>query len=522
EDKATHIIKQLEVRPITREQLVTEVKGIYAGLVMAENKCIEIDSQNPSRNPDNTTNEQWQSLIAQHRKLLYEHHDFFLASQHPSASPALRKLASKYAISARMWRYSIHNLLELLRHHLPASIEHILSFIYLAYSIITVLYETVPAFQETWEECLGDLSRYRMAIEVDNTRDYKIWTGVSRDWYSKASDKVPTTGRLYHHLAIVTRPHVLQQLFYYGKSLCVPIPFHPGRDSVAKFFETNMALYANDRLAPCEHSFVVINGILFSGTKFEKLKSATRDFIGGLNTYINHSADSGFYIGISICHALLGYGNETNPVSKAFRRKKAAVEHYGLDNAAARVKTSDAVPQDQQNALSFAIAAHSAVLERGGDPTTLAYIHVTLVFMRHVVSFPELKYLAYHFPWKLISRLLNTLIHDQSKCVFETEKFPSTENGERLGPLAEDYAMRGHDWADCYFPGDWFSSECEGGERKATTDSIAEKRRIRILALGYQIARQNQYLRYDKHTRHFTVVSEYEISIPGHVVPAYI
>ena len=42
------------------------------------------------------------ALIALHRTLLYEHHDFFLASQHPSASAALRRLATKYDMPARM------------------------------------------------------------------------------------------------------------------------------------------------------------------------------------------------------------------------------------------------------------------------------------------------------------------------------------------------------------------------------------------------------------------------------------
>jgi hypothetical protein len=53
-----------------------------------------------------------------------------------------------------------------------------------------------PAFEDTWIECLGDLVRYRMAIEDDYTRDGEVWTGVARQWYLKASDNAPTTGRL--------------------------------------------------------------------------------------------------------------------------------------------------------------------------------------------------------------------------------------------------------------------------------------------------------------------------------------
>ena len=68
-----------------------------------------------------------------------------------------------------------------------------LAFIYLAYSMMALLYETVPAFEDTWIECLGDLGRYRMAIEDDDIRDRDVWTGVARHWYSKASDNAPNT-----------------------------------------------------------------------------------------------------------------------------------------------------------------------------------------------------------------------------------------------------------------------------------------------------------------------------------------
>lgn len=39
------ILRQPETRPIIHEQLVMEAKGIYAGLVMVESKCIDIDEK---------------------------------------------------------------------------------------------------------------------------------------------------------------------------------------------------------------------------------------------------------------------------------------------------------------------------------------------------------------------------------------------------------------------------------------------------------------------------------------------
>ena len=156
----TSLLLQPDTKPITQEQLINEVKGIYAGLVMVEKKAVEI-TQARSKAANKLSNDQWQALIALHRTLLHEHHDFFLASQHPTASPALRRLANKYAMPARMWRHGIHSFLELLRQQLPDSLEHMLAFVYIAYSMMALLMESVPSFLETWIECLGDLARYR-------------------------------------------------------------------------------------------------------------------------------------------------------------------------------------------------------------------------------------------------------------------------------------------------------------------------------------------------------------------------
>ena len=199
---------------------------------MVEGKCIQVDLKQtqlakeiaPGQQPV-LNNKQYQALIALHRRLLHEHHDFFLASQHPAISLAVQRLAVKHAMPARLWRHGIHSFLELLGNRLPLSLDYMLAFIYLVYSMMTILLETVPIFEDTWIECLEDLRRYRMAIKDDNQRDCEVWTQVARQWYLKSANRSPTTGRLYHHLAILARPDALTQLLYYGKSLSVPVPF---------------------------------------------------------------------------------------------------------------------------------------------------------------------------------------------------------------------------------------------------------------------------------------------------------
>ena len=170
---------------IFHEQLVVEVKGIYAGLALVKGKCIIVDERQlaaaQEKNPLRRINlkiDQWQSLIALHKQvytlprthssityqaaitdcfveqLLHEHHDFFLVCQHPSGSPALSELATKYSMPARLWRHGIHALLEVLRHRLPESLKYMLAFIYIAYSMIALLYETASKFQDIWIECV--------------------------------------------------------------------------------------------------------------------------------------------------------------------------------------------------------------------------------------------------------------------------------------------------------------------------------------------------------------------------------
>ena len=70
------MLLQPETRPISHEQLVVEVKGIYAGLVMVEAKCIDIDERQSAAAQEKDLskktelkNDQWQSLIALHKQV---------------------------------------------------------------------------------------------------------------------------------------------------------------------------------------------------------------------------------------------------------------------------------------------------------------------------------------------------------------------------------------------------------------------------------------------------------------------
>jgi hypothetical protein len=71
--------------------------------------------------------------------------------------------------------------------------------------MMTLLLESVPSFEGIWVECLGDLARYRLAVEGNGMGDREVWSGVARCWYNQAVDKNPDTGRIQHHLAVLAR-----------------------------------------------------------------------------------------------------------------------------------------------------------------------------------------------------------------------------------------------------------------------------------------------------------------------------
>jgi hypothetical protein len=53
-----------------------------------------------------------------------------------------------------------------------------LAITYLAYLMMALLYETVPAFEDTWIERLGDIGRYTIALLEPRSVDWSCTTLV--------------------------------------------------------------------------------------------------------------------------------------------------------------------------------------------------------------------------------------------------------------------------------------------------------------------------------------------------------
>ncbi|KAG5921653.1 hypothetical protein E4U42_005777 [Claviceps africana] len=510
---------QPNTRSITSDQLLSEVKGIYAGLILLEAKCIEYDTT--LRTVDLNDN-QYHAMISLHQSLLHEHHDFYLSSHHPSACDALQEIAVSYAMPARMWRHGIHSFLELLRLKLPGSLEYLLLFIYIAYSSMALLMETVPKFRATWIECLGDLGRYRMAIDDNGQGSRELWTGVAKYWYIQASDDAPTVGRLYHHLAILARGNMLQQLFLYSKSLCVQVPFESAKDSITTLFKPLMdpKSSANQQSDPVYAAFVRVHGILFLDEAMDQIGSSMSQFVDSLDDRIGTERrdwiESGYYVGISLGCLILGFGDKSSLLMQALSSPSAddagENEERRSDDTDSDTDsgTDDVAPCELifDTAISFAAAAYKVVLRRQTDENTLACVHTILAFFFFMSKRPAaLKLLDDRFPWHFVAVYLNHMLEtSEFPPRIDTMAFPGPEKQEAPRPLPEDYAMHGLIYTEDYFPANWFDNDkIEEDEKYIERPSTMLYRRERVLWIGRMIARQERWLVWDDEEETFGV-----------------
>jgi hypothetical protein len=498
------MFRQPETNPITEEQLINEVRGIYAGLVMVEKKCIEIDKQQTESKAE-LSGSQWQALISLHRTLLYEHHDFFLASQHPSASLVLKRLADKYAMPARMWRYGIHSFLELLRQKLPESLDYMLNFINLAYSMMTLLLESVSAFRDTWIECLGDLARYRMAVEESDMRDRQIWAGVSRYWYNQDADRNPDVGRIQHHLAVLARPEVLQQLFYYTKALVSVRPFLNARESVILLFNpyNGQPLHQHTMVT----AFIATHSVLFTQGPTEQFITLANHFLSLLRTefrWLGRQGQPGVWIMSCNFASVLQYGEPEAVMAMEFSKQRetetVAEAHAfalewtaGSDNGTSSesaAATSHISTQVAFQGSSLAFHTLTVLLDQIGDLNIYPSVHTSLAFIWCLALHPPaMQQLEQMIPWLAITRFLNTLFRpDTIVAKIEQQSFPLLDDGTTQ-QLPEDFLIRGQAWSQLYYPKNFFEGAPSEDERPIIEGpSAVISRRHRCLWLGARIA----------------------------------
>ncbi|KAF4547350.1 Est1 DNA/RNA-binding domain-containing protein 2 [Elsinoe fawcettii] len=504
---------------ISKDQLFAEVKGLYRSLEIVEQRCTRLDQGHIADKTKTIKPEGWQALTALHRTLLYEHHDFLLASQHPSAPPELRALASERQMPFRMWKYAIHAYLELLRQHLPKSLEFMEAFIYLSYQMMALLYETVTLFEDVWTECLGDLARYRMAIENHSISVREVWTDVARYWYTKASDRQPHVGRLYHHLGILARPHLPQQLYFYNKALCSVQPFNNAKHSLKAVFEAANTILAaktdenkNEPLQTLDATFVHMHSLICAKQPVQQIAVVVTQVQALLRKSTSHSDKKwkqyGVFLVISNMAACFSYGAFESTLRRSMEQKNYTSAKFS--------PKSDPWLKISIDVLSSTTEIVLSAKNEENMKNMLPLLHVLLVLLDSLCNIHrtciEAKALLAAIPWTSIVTQLNHLsktsdnLTEQVKNARPEQKFiPHVENDSR--PLTEDFALRGLVWCRDYFPDNWFRGNSNDDLPFHEPASSETVRAQRCLWLAVKISAKSEFLRFDRVFCKFSTVA---------------
>ena len=167
--------------------------------------------------------------------------------------------------------------------------------------------------------------------------------------------------------------------------------------------------------------------------------------------------------------------------------------------------------------ISFSVSKRLAftilvmTLNRIDDISMRPHWHAWMVFLSHIIgSTLAVRLIENDFPWAVLVEMLNGLLVLQggddvdisAKMVNAT--FPSAFGHPQA--LPEDYNLHGFDWAQHYFPPNWFEgARMDSAERTQGFPSMANPRRERILWLAARICGDGDWLAYSAETRSFTV-----------------
>ena len=508
-DIEVHCDPPLLLPPFTKrmsqEQLRVELRSVYSGLVLVEIRCKDVDREQKRLALEEATikvaPEQWVALIALHMTLLYEFHDFLLASQHPLATPNLSDLAARSS-TGRLLQSGIYNFLEVLWYRLPGFLDHKLAFISTAYSMIALMFKTIPAFANIWIECLGDLGRCRMAIAEDS-HDRELWCNISRYWYLKAWKKYPNIGRFAHRLAISSSPYTFEQLSLYLRSLISIVPFNRAKIDVVTILDT--VLYSGQDLpllsSPVEILLLKLVAIMFTRQRLGEFSEVLSAWKVEIVRYIHQSGSifqsQGMLVMICTSAGFYEFSrSDLDGVPLSLFRQTQEKRPAPSRNATRKVmkiasnRLSISPEEDYRLSLqtinltsSVVFATLAILLEFPNNANVYSAVHEYLVMISEYIHYSEIMTLIQaDVPWVHLANFLNRTTDQEY-----AKEFPCFPIAGR--PLPEDYARQGLLYGWNYVTQAYLD---EAGiseyERELELPTMAHYRKQRMHYLGRGIA----------------------------------
>ncbi|KAI5124523.1 hypothetical protein M0805_003047 [Coniferiporia weirii] len=319
--------------------------------------------------PEEAEKDKWRKFVADHKQLAESMHNLLQLTLAPHVPASLRNIPTKYNIIIRLWTHAFYKPLETLRRasfHSAIALEHLQEFIIYAYTFYSMLLEeqTLENFKSGWLEALGDLSRYRMAIaamtapssatsgtgeftpvnqqalaaqtqpdeslaRIDDSPGPSVgvaaaralelepekerWRCIARDWYAAGLSDMPGTGKLHHHLGLLSRDvekEELRAVYHFCKSMTTLHPFPTSRESVLQIWSVSAQTRRALPDSRATELFMLLHGMLFTNVQLDDFLPTLARFMERLQL---EDAEERDWIMMAVINvtALLGYGKPT-------------------------------------------------------------------------------------------------------------------------------------------------------------------------------------------------------------------
>jgi hypothetical protein len=273
-------------------------------------------------------------------------------------------------------------------------------------------------------------------------------------------------------------------------------------------------------MTPVTVAYIKAHAILFMGNTLNNFSEASSDFISLLDSHISicteRFLEMGYLIAIANCLGLLAYGSSSSILAKALSRTEENVGSVDVEmgQAAAHGHHPSEGPDE---GIMFAYARELFVqtidvtCQRVDDSNILSFIHVNMIFMVFLSQSPSaLQLVSEHFPWASLVTMLNEVPRGYSVYArIESDGIPLPEENYAR-PTPEEFALRGLDFAEYYFPTGWFENHNIDDENMYMENRSLNRdyRTERILWLGRQLANRCAEISYSSSRHKFVVVHE--------------
>uniref|UniRef100_V5EZX4 PIN domain-containing protein n=2 Tax=Kalmanozyma brasiliensis (strain GHG001) TaxID=1365824 RepID=V5EZX4_KALBG len=103
-----------------------------------------------------------------------------------------------------------------------------------------------------------------------DTTEKETWRQTAKGWYAMGIAETPSTGRLHHHLGVLSRgDDDLRAVYHLTKSLIAAKPFSPARDSILPLFNQEQQASRLHRESSVEELFLYLHGILITRVQLD-------------------------------------------------------------------------------------------------------------------------------------------------------------------------------------------------------------------------------------------------------------